>query len=128
MAHTADKETQTPPCPGSETKEDQSSQVVIAIPKWLLLVVCALTGLAVSFFIVDMYLASLQPRFYVPPEIMEDLGVEGVIMFRQHDRDSDGVLNLQEFEPLAHRLLEINVSGLKRRCLCSNLFLSMRLR
>ncbi len=38
------------------------------------------------------------------------MGVEGVILFRQYDRDADGVLSMSEFEPLAHRLLDLNVS------------------
>ena len=40
---------------------------------------------------------------------MDSMGVDGVIMFRRYDRDADGVLSMEEFEPLAHRLLEINV-------------------
>ena len=42
-------------------------------------------------------------------QLMDSMGVDGVIMFRRYDRDADGVLSLEEFEPLAHRLLEINV-------------------
>ena len=45
---------------------------------------------------------------------MNSMSVDGVIMFRQYDRDADGVLSMEEFEPLAHRLLEINVSV----CIC----------
>ena len=42
------------------------------------------------------------------------MGVDGVIMFRRYDRDGDGVLSMEEFEPLAHRLLELNVSAFTR--------------
>ena len=37
--------------------------------------------------------------------------MDGVIMFRRYDRDRDGVLSMEEFEPLAHRLLELNVGA-----------------
>ena len=39
------------------------------------------------------------------------MGVDGVIMFRRYDRDGNGVLSMEEFEPIAHRLLELNVSA-----------------
>ena len=51
----------------------------------------------------------LEPRFSVSPEMLQDLGVEGVQLFRKHDRNGDGVLSLEEFEPLAHRLLQSEV-------------------
>ena len=43
-------------------------------------------------------------------QLLDSMGVDGVIMFRRYDRDGDGVLSMEEFEPLAHRLLELNVS------------------
>ena len=49
-------------------------------------------------------------EFVVGPALMEDLGMEGVVIFKQHDRNGDGVLSLDEFEPIAHRLLQVNVS------------------
>ena len=33
----------------------------------------------------------------------------GIAMYLKYDRDGDGVLTLEEFEPLAHKFLEINV-------------------
>ena len=54
--------------------------------------------------------------FQTPPEIMEDLGTEGVKLFRQHDRDNDGHLTIEEFEPLAHRLLDSKVRGKINKC------------
>ena len=32
--------------------------------------------------------------------------MEGVIAFKQHDRNNDGVLSIEEFEQIAHRLLD----------------------
>ncbi|ESO93527.1 hypothetical protein LOTGIDRAFT_119019 [Lottia gigantea] len=47
----------------------------------------------------------------IPEEIVINIGDDGVLLFQQHDRDNDGYLSIQEFEPLVYRLLEINVSG-----------------
>ena len=44
-------------------------------------------------------------------QLLDSMGVDGVIMFRRYDRDGDGVLSMEEFEPLAHRLLELNVGA-----------------
>ena len=47
---------------------------------------------------------------FVLDGIVDDIGVEGIVLFRKHDRDNDGYLSLEEFEPLAHHLRNINVS------------------
>lgn len=100
---------------GNES-QDQNVQVTtsntgitITIPRWCLLVLGGLAGLLISCLLVHLYLGAVRPRYYISPEIMQDLGLDGVIMFRRHDRNSDGVLDIVEFEPLAHRLLEMNV-------------------
>lgn len=101
---------------GNES-QDQNVQVTtsntgitITIPRWCLLVLGGLAGLLISCLLVHLYLGAVRPRYYISPEIMQDLGLDGVIMFRRHDRNSDGVLDIVEFEPLAHRLLEMNIT------------------
>ncbi|KAK2147360.1 hypothetical protein LSH36_557g01040 [Paralvinella palmiformis] len=69
--------------------------VVIAIPSWNILMDRAENLL-------------FRKDFTIGPEMIDDLGIDGVIIFKQHDRDNDGVLSLGEFEPIAHRLLQIN--------------------
>ena len=51
-----------------------------------------------------------QSGFHVPQEIVEDMGLESILLFKRHDRDDDGFLSIEEFEPLAHQLKEVNVS------------------
>ena len=61
------------------------------------------------------YMTLTTPAGWQVPNVMvEDMGMEGVIAFKQHDRNNDGVLSIEEFEPIAHRLLDSGVS-------CSNL-------
>ena len=95
----------------NEAVDEQANGFTIFIPNWLMVVMIFVCSVALLFCTFFVYLELRKPRFSVPPEIMQDLGLDGVIMFRQHDRDSDGVLDLVEFEPLAHRLLEINVGS-----------------
>lgn len=83
--------------------------------KWVWLGVCGVLlafmwplVLDCTMFAVDYFFGT--HGFRVPQDIMEDLGLDGVLMFKRHDRDNDGLLSLQEFEPLGHRLLEIKVS------------------
>ena len=54
-------------------------------------------------------LVGREPGFHVPGEIVEDMGIDGVLLFKRHDRDNDGVLSIEEFEPLAHQLKDIKV-------------------
>ena len=77
--------------------------VVIAIPSWNILMDRAENLL-------------FRKDFTIGPEMIDDLGIDGVIIFKQHDRDNDGVLSLGEFEPIAHRLLQINVCSNKLSC------------
>ena len=107
-----DKSIQTDPIPPDlflHRLQSDSSYFTIRLRRWPVYIVSlclALVGLAVCVF---MVWDSMQPRFMVHQQLMEDIGVDGVIMFRQHDRNADGVLDLMEFEPLAHRLREVNV-------------------
>ena len=71
--------------------------------------------LAIVLALCSQFLLSLPYRlatggFYVPGELVEDIGVDGIVLFKQHDRNNDGVLSLDEFEPLAHRIIDVNVS------------------
>lgn len=76
--------------------------------KWLWLFVLGVAVLASSSVYTDI-IRLLKPKgFQVPGEMIEDLGMDGIILFKQHDRDDDGYLSLQEFEPLAHRIKEVN--------------------
>lgn len=38
------------------------------------------------------------------------MGPDAFALFRQHDYDNDGALSAREFEPLAHILVDVNVS------------------
>lgn len=46
-------------------------------------------------------------QYRVPSQLVEDIGMDGVILFKQHDINDDGFLSLREFEPIAHQLLDI---------------------
>ena len=60
-----------------------------------------------------LYLNSYQyPRLFAGQ--LDAIGMEGVVLFRRHDRNRDGVLNLKEFEPLAHRLIQAQVGFFSR--------------
>ena len=48
-----------------------------------------------------------QAKYRIPSQLVEDIGMDGVIMFKQHDINDDGFLSLREFEPIAHQLLDI---------------------
>ena len=88
--------------------ETSNHDNTVQVPRWCCWCLIGLVAILVSAVMVACMVMSHQPRFYVPAETLESMGVEAVIMFRQYDRDSDGVLSLDEFEPLAHRLLELN--------------------
>lgn len=79
----------------------------------------AILGLVLAFtwpFLLDLplflfdVLQGSHGGFRVPADVLEDMGMDGVLLFKRHDRDDDGKLSLEEFEPLAHRLLEINIT------------------
>lgn len=46
------------------------------------------------------------PRDTLPPEVAKALGVQGLHLFRQHDRNDDGVLSPEEFVPIASHFLQ----------------------
>lgn len=80
---------------------------------WSIWTVVVIVGVLIAMPLWNIMMALIEDvlfhnDFTVGPEIMEDLGLDGVILFKQHDRNKDGVLSLGEFEPLAHRLLQIN--------------------
>lgn len=39
------------------------------------------------------------------------MGPDALALFRQHDVNDDGALDVREFEPLAHILVDVNVSS-----------------
>lgn len=77
---------------------------------------CRLLILAVAIlstflcFSVGYFLLKQQRKIIFSRDIVEDIGLEALIIFRQYDRNDDGYLSLEEFEPLAHRLLEENIT------------------
>ena len=79
-------------------------------PKWLVWLCAVLMFCGAVFLVTHYVVAHFKPRWMLPSEVVDDMGVDGVILFRQHDRDDNGQLSLEEFEPLAHQLLEVNVS------------------
>lgn len=46
------------------------------------------------------------------------MGPEAFAMFRHHDSNNDGALSAREFEPLAHILVDVNVSVCPLQQLC----------
>jgi hypothetical protein len=81
---------------------------------WLL--ASSIVGVAIAWPALQYFLSLLvgavsQSGFTINSQLMQDLGLEGVVLFKQHDRNNDGVLTLEEFEPLAHRLLDIKASS-----------------
>ena len=104
-------ETEEPPGKKAGDALD-AKYVTIRVPKWLLWGSCVLVA-GISVFLgcqEGLALLSDGGGFYVEHELMEDMGMENVILFRQHDRNNDGVLTIEEFEPLAYRLQQTNVS------------------
>ena len=83
------------------------------LARWTLggiLLASAAVAAAYSVQICTYFFIMINEGFLVTDDIINDIGMEGVILFRQHDRDHDGYLSLSEFEPLAHRLSEVRVS------------------
>ena len=93
-----------------DTGVNRRNTVKIELPRWLFWGGAVFVALFAAWLASDLLFLYMEPRFQLDPAQVEDLGVEGVSMFRVHDRDDDGFLSLEEFEPLAHRLLEVNVS------------------
>ena len=77
---------------------------------------CSVWILAVAFGLLSIYLGTdyalsfYEPRWQVDQETLDDMGIDGVVLFRKHDRDSDGFLSLEEFEPLSHQMLDSNLN------------------
>ncbi|CAH1792745.1 unnamed protein product [Owenia fusiformis] len=105
----------------SQTNSDPSKILTsekncFQIPKWLFwtfAVVFGIVAMGLASFDIIMevpsYLGFSPNRVQASPsDIMQELGIDGVILFRQYDRNDDGYLSIDEFEPLAHRLLESN--------------------
>ena len=82
--------------------------------RWLMLTVAVAVLAVVVPFAFYRVLAGRHRRrhggWYVSELMLQDVGMDGVILFKQHDRDMDGVLSIEEFEPLAHRLALVNVN------------------
>ena len=85
----------------------------VELPRWVVGSTAVLAVLVAVWcgYQPALEMMNLGGRFTVGTDLLEDMGVEGVMLFRQHDRDDDGVLSMQEFEPLVHRILETNVSA-----------------
>lgn len=82
--------------------------------KWKLIVastIAAIIGALVTSNFMHLFVSD--NGFHVSSKLFEDLGLEGIVLFRQHDRDGDGFLSLDEFEPIAHVVKEVNVSIMK---------------
>ena len=88
-----------------------TNQSNFTIYRWKVLATAsfaAILGILLTFNISN-WLTS-QSGFYIPSKLFNDVGLDGVVIFRQHDRDGDGYLSLDEFEPIAHVLKDIEVS------------------
>ena len=88
----------------------QTKDHFLRIPRKLVWFGALAVGLLAIYLGSDYVVSLYKPRWQVDPATLEDMGVDGVVLFRKHDRDNDGVLSLEEFEPLAHQMLDQEVS------------------
>ena len=85
-------------------------------PPWLhkhSLAVGALGGAVVSLVLSVLILTDWFQTYNLraSQEIIKKIGLEGVVLFKRHDRNNDGVLSLEEFRPIARQLINAsNVS------------------
>lgn len=89
----------------SETHSFMDSKCV----RWFLAAAVLVIGVILAVFAMEASIAFFGDQgFSVGHGIIEDMGMEGIILFRQHDHNNDGYLSLEEFEPVAHRLIDVN--------------------
>lgn len=55
----------------------------------------------------------------VDPDLAIELGAEGLLLFHQHDRNEDGVLSIEEFVPIARRIVSQPVDAAPSQFLVS---------
>ena len=94
---------------------DQPSRVFARRLSWILAIATALLATGISTGAVSDAVGRLRyafgigssTQYRIPSQLVEDVGIDGVILFKQHDINDDGFLSLREFEPIAHQLLDI---------------------
>lgn len=74
---------------------------------WILSVIFGIVSVFIGSY---SYLFIYVPRYHVSDQLVDAVGQQGVLIFRQYDRDGDGYLSLHEFEPLANKLANVTVS------------------
>lgn len=101
----------------SQKVEPHKPTVIIEIPRWLFFSTSVLVGfisVMIGSYVAYVKMIPREPN----TDILHNVGIEGVQLFELHDRDGDGYLSIEEFEPFIYRLLESNVS------IATKLFLS----
>lgn len=95
-----------------ETSRTFISHDILTHWKFCCPVLLTVLVLLVSFAFLFVFPTSLSKNQgnTLNPDIINNIGLDGLILFRQYDRNDDGVLSLEEFEPLAHLLREENVT------------------
>ena len=91
---------------GVQADIPHTSAYCVRIPRWSVWLGAAIVGLLAIYLGADYAVSLYRPRWEVDSATLEDMGVDGVVLFRKHDRDNDGVLSLEEFEPLAHQIVD----------------------
>jgi len=92
--------------------DDTSNTVVIYITRSQirLLTVCGALLVILVAIGMGLVLNDNQQHWTPNPEDYRQVGPEALALFRQHDVNNDGNLNLKEFEPLGHILVDVNVT------------------
>lgn len=97
---------------GHDAIEDNSQNIIIELTPFQWRVLVASTSLLVLTAAVGIgiWVESGSSHWRSDPEDFRKFGAEVLTFFRQHDVNDDGALDLTEFEPLAHVLIDVNVS------------------
>ncbi|KAL5008485.1 hypothetical protein ScPMuIL_014066 [Solemya velum] len=97
--------------------EPKCQSIVIRIGKWIFWISAVLVGLAA---VICGYYISVARRIHyrmdidsIPEAVLDQIGVNGAMMFLMFDQDGDGYISIEEFQPLLQSLTgsTSNVSG-----------------